>query len=227
MGSSARISYPLVWGIVFALLASMLLGWIAIARTQVASTPQTPTEMNLQTWEQAAKDNPLDSGTQLRLGFAYYRAAHEAQKPDEKQALLLKSLAAYDASLKLNSKTQTSQYNRAIVLRELGRTDEALKAFEKMIKENKGVTQATHDAGMIYFQKGDMKKAIDRLEKAVKAEPMASDYRLDLAKAYVKAGKDRQAINQLTYALKMSPDNNEVRSMLTTLTASTKKSGGK
>lgn len=227
MGSSARISYPLVWGIVFALLASLLLGWIAIARTQVASTPQTPTELNLKAWEQAAKDNPLDSATQMRLGFAYYRVAQGTQDPKEKQALLVKALASYDASIKLNSKIQTSQYNRAIVLRELGRTDEALKGFEKMIKENKGKTQATHDAGMIYFEKGDMKKAVDRLEKAVQAEPMASDYRLDLAKAYVKAGKNRQAITQLTFALKMSPDNNEVRSMLTTLTASTKKSGGK
>jgi Tfp pilus assembly protein PilF len=80
---------------------------------------------------------------------------------------------------------------------------------------------------MIYFARGDMKKAVSRLEMAVKAEPTASDFRLDLAKAYVKAGKNSMAIPQLKYALSVEPSNKDARSLLTSLTATPKGSGGK
>jgi tetratricopeptide (TPR) repeat protein len=228
MGSSSRISYPLVWGIVFATIASLLLGWIVIARTQVATTSHTPTELNLQGWQALARENPQDSGAQLQLGFAYYRMAKEEKDAAKRKDLLLKALANYEASLKLNSKVITTQYNRALVLRDLGRTDEALAAFEKLITLNQGDTWATHDAAVIYFERGNLKKAIKLFEQATKAEPQASNYRLDLAKAYVKAGRKRDAITQLTYALRMDPSNTESKSLLASLTADTKKkTGGK
>lgn len=226
MASSSRISYPLVWGIVFSTLVALLLGWIVVARTQVASTPQTPTQRNLDYWIAVAKDNKLDGGVQLRLGYAYYRMAQEQKDPAKRKEYLVKALAAYDAAVALNPKMMSNQYNRAIALRDLGRSDEALKVFEKIIKDTKGKTQATFDAAEIYLQRGDTKTAIKRLQQAVAAEPMASDYRFALAKAYAKAGRTKDAISELSYALKMSPDNQEVKSMLTSLTAS-KKSGGR
>lgn len=226
MASSSRISYPLVWGIVFSTLAALLLGWIVVARTQVATTPTTPVQRNLSYWVTMEKNNKLDSGIQIRLGYAYYRAAQEEQNPAKKKAYLEKALAAYDASIALNPKVSTSKYNRAITLRDLGRLDEALKAFLEVVEMNKGKTQATHDVGLLYMQRGEMKNAVKWLEKSIKAEPMASDYRLDLAKAYAKSGRTRDALTQLTYAKKMSPADKEVQSMLTSLTAAYKKSGG-
>lgn len=227
MASSSRISYPLVWAILLATLAALGLGVVVVTRTQQATTPVTPTELSLQSWQAAAKANPLDSGAQVRLGYAYYRVAQEKTDPKQRRDFLLKALAAYDLSVKLNPNVDTTQYNRAITLRELGRTDEALSVFELMIKRDKGMTDATHDAGMIYFARGDMKKAVSRLEMAVKAEPTASDFRLDLAKAYVKAGKNSMAIPQLKYALSVEPSNKDARSLLTSLTATPKGSGGK
>jgi tetratricopeptide (TPR) repeat protein len=226
MASSSRISYPLVWGIVFSTLAAVLLGWIVVARTQVATTPTTPIQRNLSYWITMEKVNKLDSGIQIRLGYAYYRAGQEQKDPVRKKAYFEKALAAYDASIAINGKISTSRYNRAIVLRDLGRLDEALKEFLEVVKMNQEKTQATQDVGLLYLQRGDTKNAIKWLEKAIKAEPTASDYRLNLAKAYEKAGRTRDAIVQLSYAKKMSPDNKEVQSMLTSLTAALKKSGG-
>jgi tetratricopeptide (TPR) repeat protein len=226
MASSSRISYPLVWGIVFSTLAALLLGWIVVARTQVATTPTTPVQRNLTYWVAMAKNNKLDSGVQTRLGYAYYRAAQEQTDPAKKKAYFEKALAAYDASIVLNPKVSTSKYNKAITLRDLGRNDEALKVFLEVVKMNNEKTQATHDVGMLYMQRGDTKSAVKWLEKSVRAEPMASDYRRDLATAYAKVGRYRDAISQLTYAKKMSPADKEIQSMLTSLTAAYKKSGG-
>ena len=227
MASSSRISYPLVWGIMFATIAAVVLAWVVIVRTQSALTPHTPAELTLISWQAAAKANPQDSGAQMQLGFAYYRNAHETTDPVKRRALLLQALAAYDASVKLNPSIDTTQYNRALTLQELGRTDEALAVFELMITRDKGMTDATHDAGMIYLARGNAKMAVSRLELAVKADSTASDYRVDLARAYVLAGRKAKAIPQLRAALATEPSNADARSMLATLTATPKGAGAK
>jgi tetratricopeptide (TPR) repeat protein len=226
MASSSRVSYPIVWGIVIAMFVALGLGVVVFTRVQTASTPHTPTQLNLSGWQNIVRDNPQNSGAQLQLGYAYYSLAQQTKDASQKRALLLKALAAYDVSLKLNPKTQTTQYNRGLVLQELGRTDEALAVFEAFIKENKGQTVATHDAGMIYLARHDLKKAIPDLESAVSTNPSASDFRIDLAKAYIEAGNKSKATAQLKYALSMEPDNKEAQSMLASLTTTPKKKAG-
>jgi tetratricopeptide (TPR) repeat protein len=227
MASSSRISYPLLWAIIAAMLVAVGLTLVVITRTQSATTPHTPDELALISWQQAAKANPLDAGAHMRLGFAYYRVAHGQKDTAKRREYLLKALAEYQASLKLNPKVDTTQYNLGLTLQELGRADEALAAFEVMVKRDKGATLATHDAGLLYLARGDIKMAITRLEMAVKAEPEAGDFRVDLAKAYVKAGRKSKAIPQLKYALAVQPSNKDAKSMLTSLTATPKGSGGK
>lgn len=227
MASSSRISYPLLWAIIAAMFVAVGLGVVVITRTQTATTPRTPEEQQLDQWVSLAKANPMDSGAAMRLGYAYYRVAQGQKDPAKRKDYLLKALASYDKSVKLNPKVDTTQYNRAITLQELGRTDEALAVYELMITRDRGQTDATHDAGLIYLARGDVKKAVSRLEMAVKAEPAAADFRLDLAKAYMKAGNTSKAIPQVKYALSLGPSNEEARSMLATLTGTAKKAGGK
>lgn len=227
MASSSRISYPLLWAIIVATFVAVGLGFVVITRTQSATTPRTPNQMSLDDWQGLAKANPLDSGAQMRLGYAYYRVAHDQTDPAKRREYLLKALACYDKSVSLNPKVDTTQYNRALTLQELGRTDEALAVFELMITRDRGMTDATHDAGLIYLARGDIKKAVSRLEMGVKAEPQAADFRLDLAKAYIKAGNKKKAIAQIKYALSLGPSNEEARSMLATLTGTAKGAGGK
>jgi tetratricopeptide (TPR) repeat protein len=216
--SSARISYPLVWGVVFAMLVAVGLGAIVVTRTQTASTPHTPSELNLQGWQNVVKNNPNNSGAELQLGYAYYDMAHHTNDATKRRALLVKALAAYDVSLNLNSTIVTTQYNRAMVLQELGRTDEAVAQYEKIITQTAGLTIATHDVGMIYLARGDVKMAVKRLTEVVRVNPSISSYRVDLAKAFIKAGKTSQARAQLTFALSMDPQNSPARSMLASLT---------
>lgn len=127
----------------------------------------------------------------------------------------------------MNPNTQTTRYNRALTLEELGRTDEALQAFLSFINDNQGQTVALHDVGMIYLSRGELSKAIDYLQQAVRVNPTLSDFRVDLSTAYIKAGKMLQAREQLTYALRMEPTNTQARSMLASITATAKKAGGK
>jgi tetratricopeptide (TPR) repeat protein len=216
--SSARISYPLVWGVVFAMLVAVGLGAIVVTRTQTASTPHTPNELNLQGWQNVVKNNPGNSGAELQLGYAYYEMAHQTNDATKRRAFLLQALAAYDSSLNLNATVATTQYNRALVLQELGRTDEAIAQYEKLIAMSGGLSIATHDVGMLYLARGDVKKAVTRLTEVVRTNPSIANYRVDLAKAFIKQGKTSQARAQLTFALTMDPQNTTARQMLASLT---------
>jgi predicted Zn-dependent protease len=221
MASNNRISYPLAFGIVVALVVTMALGWAVAVRQRQATTPVTPEQARVTNWEKLAKDNPQDSGAHIRYAFALYNLAL-TKKGTERSSLLTRSVAEYDAALKLNPKIQTALFNRAVTLEALGKTDQALAAYESLVKENKGYTQATRLAGNIYLAKGDLKMAIKRLEKAVQTEPTSSDNRIALARAYMKVGKNDKARDQLSYALKMMPDSKDAQALLAQL----RKNGG-
>ena len=88
MASSSRVSYPIVWGIVVAMFVALGLGVVVITRMQTATTPHTPTELNLSGWQNIVRDNPQNSGAQLQLGYAYYSLAHDTKDSAQRRALL-------------------------------------------------------------------------------------------------------------------------------------------
>lgn len=214
------VSFPLTIAIVLALVFTIALVAVVVFRTHSATQSHTPVELEVNTWEQTVKANPNDSGSRIRLGYAYYRRAQELPEGSaERTKFFKKALAAYDASLKLK-KTVTAKYNRALTLEAMGEIDKALEAYEQLVKEEKGRTLAAQRAGEIRLERGDVDKAISLLEGIAEAEPGAVDIRYDLARAYVAAGKTKKAKEQLEQALRRVPDYEEAESLLESITAS-------
>jgi tetratricopeptide (TPR) repeat protein len=215
------VSYPLTLAIVLALVLVLGLSAVIFLRTRAAIEPHSPVELEVSSWESAVEANPKDSGSRIRLGFAYYRLAQE-QRGDASlhTKTLEKSLTAYDKSLELNSKSITAKYNRAIVLEELGRLDEALEAYEELVELEKGRTLAAQRAGNLRLARGETDKAITLLKQAVDAEIGSVDIRIDLARAYLAAGDSKRAAKQLEESLKRVPDNQVARSLLESITGS-------
>jgi tetratricopeptide (TPR) repeat protein len=191
--------------IVLALVLVLGLSAVIFLRTRAAIEPHSPVELEVSSWESAVEANPKDSGSRIRLGFAYYRLAQE-QRGDASlhTKTLEKSLTAYDKSLELNSKSITAKYNRAIELVEL----------------EKGRTLAAQRAGNLRLARGETDKAITLLKQAVDAEIGSVDIRIDLARAYLAAGDSKRAAKQLEESLKRVPDNQVARSLLESITGS-------
>lgn len=128
------------------------------------------------------------------------------------------ALASFDAALALNPRYVEAHLNRAVLLNDSGRTDEAREAFE--LAEQLGKPDATGFPVMVanrlanahaamageYRAAGALDEAIAQYERALELRPGYADVRLALARAMTERGRHAEASRELDEVLRARPE---------------------
>ena len=157
----------------------------------------------------------LDSA--IRAGQGYADAQHllglcYALTDQPEQAL-----KCFDAAVRLNPRYVEALLNRAIVLGDLGRADEARRGMEEALAL--GAPDATGfptmvadrlanmhaDLGRAYREAGSSTKAAEHFEAALALRPGFADLRLELARTRIEAGSPGAAESELDAVLAQHP----------------------
>jgi tetratricopeptide (TPR) repeat protein len=128
------------------------------------------------------------------------------------------ALRSFDEALALNPSYVEALLNRAIVLGDLGRSDEAEASLSRA--QELGRPDATGfpavvanrlanmhaELGRAYREAGALRPAAAQFESALELRPSFADLRLELARTWLEAGDPAQAAAQLDDILASRPD---------------------
>lgn len=128
------------------------------------------------------------------------------------------ALRAFDAAIKLNPRYVEAHLNRAIVLSDLGRADEAEDAlthahtfgrpdstgFPTVVANRLANMHA--ELGRAYREAGDFSAAMGQLHHALALRPSFLDVRLDLARTMLESGRAEDAARELDAVLHTRPN---------------------
>lgn len=128
------------------------------------------------------------------------------------------ALASFDAALALNSRYVEAHLNRAVLLNDSGRSDEAREAFE--VAEQLGRPDETGFPVMVanrlanahasmageYRAAGALDEAIAQYERALELRPGYADVRLAMARALTERGRHAEASRELDDVLRARPE---------------------
>lgn len=128
------------------------------------------------------------------------------------------ALRAFDAAIGLNPRYVEAHLNRAVVLSDLGRADEAAESLEQA--QTLGRPDATGlpvvvanrlanmhaELGRAYREAGVTDAAIEQFEAALQIRPQFADVRLDLVRTLLDAGQPEDAAGLLESVLASRPD---------------------
>jgi superkiller protein 3 len=127
------------------------------------------------------------------------------------------ALKAFDEALRLNPRYVEAHFNRAIVLSDLGRGDEAAAALERAqdlgrpdasgfpVMVANRLANMHADLGRAYREAGALSPAAAQFESGLALRPAFADLRLELARTLVEAGKPEDAARELDEVLRVSP----------------------
>ena len=127
------------------------------------------------------------------------------------------ALSSFDDAIRLNPRYVEAQLNRAIVLGDLGRPDEAqagmrqaltlgapdATGFPAMVADRLANMHA--DLGRAYREAGAFSNAVEHLEAALALRPEFADLRLELARTRLEAGSPSEAATELDAVLQGHP----------------------
>lgn len=127
------------------------------------------------------------------------------------------ALVQFDRALQLNNRYVDAHLNRAIVLSDLGRAEEAQEGFAQA--QNLGAVDHTGFAAPVasqlanlhadladaYIEAGGTKQAIGQLEAAVALRPQFVDLRYRLARLYLDEGRTERARLELEGVVAQRP----------------------
>lgn len=128
------------------------------------------------------------------------------------------ALASFDAALALNPRYVEAHLNRAVLLNDMGRSDEARVAFE--MAEQLGQPDETGFPVMVanrlanahaslageYRAAGALDECIHQFERALELRPGYADVRLALARALTERGRHGEAARELDEVLRIRPE---------------------
>jgi tetratricopeptide (TPR) repeat protein len=127
------------------------------------------------------------------------------------------ALGEFDRALKINDQYVEAHLNRALVLNELGRFDEAADAFERAGYYEYAVAgrfpaaitarlaHAHAQVGDLYGEAGAPLEAAAQYRRALEMRPRFHDIRNKLAQSLLQIGDVAGAVDQLTLALAGNP----------------------
>ena len=149
---------------------------------------------------QAQKQNPLNTDHTANLARLYRTWADLAQDPEERQALLEKSLAYYDQALQLSPNAAHLWNEKGATLVFLGRQDEAEEVYKKSLALDDKFENTYLLLAELYEQEGrtdDLKAILEQGVQKVKRNDQLRSY-LGVAQA---RGGDLDGAIQTTLAL--------------------------
>ena len=128
------------------------------------------------------------------------------------------ALRSFDAAIRLNPRYVEAHLNRAIVLSDLGRADEAEDALTQA--HNFGRPDSTGfptvvanrlanmhaELGRAYREAGAMTQAIDQFRGALQIREGFADVRLELARALLESGNAAEARREMETLLRARPE---------------------
>jgi len=121
------------------------------------------------------------------------------------------ALKACDGLLAAMSDHAALHYNRALVLRKLGRDEEAAAGFEKAIERDHD--NARFELGSIRLEAGDAAGAAALFERFLEYSPDDADAKLNLGNAKLALGEPDEALRLLSAAHAVAPSDLSLRSL--------------
>ncbi len=165
---------------------------------------QGQTQEAITTYQQAAKDNPHDSGFYVVLGQIFQTQRDWGQAAD-----------AYQKALGIRHDEPVAACNLAYVMLQTGGDlDIALSLAQTARKRMPDSPEIADTLGWVYYQKGAYRSAVDSLQAALTLTqggkfPDNPRFHYHLGMAYAKSGDTARAREQFQKMLKMNPDANE------------------
>jgi len=95
---------------------------------------------------------------------------------------------------------------RGVVLRRLGRLDEALASYRDAAKLDRKSLAPLSNMGNIYLDRGETKKAIETFSKLAAMSPRSAEYQCSLGIAYRREGDPVRAKQKLEMARRLAPN---------------------
>jgi tetratricopeptide (TPR) repeat protein len=186
------------------LLAMGLGGAVLVVKLRPDTSPPSPTEQNLQAWEQAVEANPGDAQTQAGFGVALL----EAGKTDEARD-------AFEAAIRLDRTNWLANFQLGLLVREEN-PDRALlllKVAEKSATtDNKAMIQLAE--GDFLLEKGKLKTARDAYQRSISNLPYVFDSHYGLAQAFEQLGEVKSAIREYKAAGQFAPGDPRIKEAL-------------
>jgi tetratricopeptide (TPR) repeat protein len=100
--------------------------------------------------------------------------------------------------------------NRAAILAELGRVDEAVKIWNFVAKKAPDLGRTHYNLGNVAMQNGDTIFAIKKFQQAIELEPDYIPAIVNLAICYQNIGEIEQSFRLYDQALEISPNNSQL-----------------
>jgi tetratricopeptide (TPR) repeat protein len=128
------------------------------------------------------------------------------------------ALVSFDAALALNPRYVEAHLNRAVLLNDMGRSDEARSAFETAEQLGKAdetgfpvmvanrLANAHASLAAEYRAAGALDEAIAQFERALELRPGYADVRLAMARALTERGRHAEASRELDEVLRGRPE---------------------
>ncbi len=135
------------------------------------------------------------------------------------------ALWTHTTEVTLNLENYRAHNALGMVLREQGRTEEAMKHFSEAVRIRPGFAEAQRNLGLTLANAGRTDEAITSLTAAARLEPESARAHGDLAFALSLQGRLDEAIAEYSEALRLDPSLARVHNALGAALAGAKKSG--
>jgi tetratricopeptide (TPR) repeat protein len=173
---------------------------VSLGRVQ---TEQGKTDQALQTYLDAAKNNPRETVFSLLAGGIY----ESKQEWDRAKQV-------YQRVLEVQPDNPLASNNLAyVMLQQGGNVDVALAMAQTARRQLPDNASSADTLGWAYYHKGIYSSAINLFKEAVKKDPDNATYNYHLGLAYARNGQGAQARQQLDRVVKIKPDSSEVNDL--------------
>lgn len=144
--------------------------------------PNDPREKDIDSLLALVEKSPGSYDLRYQLANAYVAAGHTHS-----------ALLQFSHAVRLDSTKSRAWVNRGVVLKELGRTEEAEESFRKALASNPDDALAQINLGDILLTQKKYESAVDAYRTAIRSEPTFPNSYYSLAIAFAESGLYRDA----------------------------------